>query len=128
MDDDFNTGAATAALFDLRKTLNGFITEEKLEGEGRSKAAAQAALVRGVTLFKELANILGVFRKPLEKKTAGGGDDGFIDSLMQLLISLRADARKAKQFEIADKVRKGLTELKVTLEDRPEGTLWRREM
>ena len=127
MDDDFNTGAATAALFDLRKTLNGFITEEKLEGEGRSNAAAQAALVRGVTLFKELANLLGVFRKPLEKKSTGGSDDGFIDSLMQLLISLRADARKAKQFEIADKVRKGLTELKVTLEDRPEGTLWRRE-
>ena len=127
MDDDFNTGAATAALFDLRKTLNGFITEEKLEGEGRSNVAAQAALVRGVTLFKELANLLGVFRKLLEKKSAGGADDKFIDSLMQLLISLRADARKAKQFEIADKVRKGLTELKVTLEDRFEGTIWRRD-
>ncbi len=127
MDDDFNTGAATAALFDLRKTLNGFITEEKLEGEGRSNAATQAALVRGVTLFKELSNILGVFRKPLEKKSAGGADDEFVNSLMQLLIALRADARKAKQFEIADKLRKGLTELKITLEDRPEGTIWRRE-
>lgn len=127
MDDDFNTGAATAALFDLRKTLNSFITEERLEGEGKSNAAAQAALLRGITLFKELANILGVFRRPVEKKSAGGADDKFIDSLMQLLISLRADARKAKQFEIADKVRKGLTELKVTLEDRPEGTLWRRD-
>jgi cysteinyl-tRNA synthetase len=127
MDDDFNTGAATAVLFDLRKTLNGFITEEKLEGEGRSNAAAQAALLRGVTLFKELANILGLFRKPREKKSARGADDEFVNSLMQLLISLRADARKAKQFEIADKVRKGLAELKVTLEDRPEGTIWRRE-
>ena len=127
MDDDFNTGAATATLFDLRKTLNSFITEEKLEGEGRSNTAAQAALLRGVMLFKELANILGVFRKPLEKKSAGGADDEFVNSLMQLLISLRAEARKAKQFEIADKVRKGLTELKVTLEDRPEGTIWRRD-
>ncbi len=127
MDDDFNTGAATAALFDLRKTLNSFITDQKLEGEGRSNAAAQAALLRGVMLFKELANILGVFRKPLEKKSAGRADDEFVNSLMQLLISLRAEARKAKQFEIADKVRKGLTELKVTLEDRPEGTIWRRE-
>ena len=127
MDDDFNTGAATAALFDLRKALNGFITEEKLEGEGRSNAAAQVTLVRGVTLFKELANILGVFRKPLEKKSAGGADDEFVNSLMQLLISLRAEARKAKQFEIADRVRKGLTELKVTLEDRPDGTIWRRD-
>lgn len=128
MDDDFNTGAATAALFDLRKTLNSFITDQKLEGDGRSNAAAQAALLRGVMLFKELANILGVFRKPLEKKSAGGADDEFVNSLMQLLISLRAEARKAKQFEIADKVRKGLTELKVTLEDRPEGTIWRRDV
>ena len=127
MDDDFNTGAATAALFDLRKTLNSFITDQKLEGDGRSNAGAQAALLRGVMLFKELANILGVFRKPLEKKSPGGGDDEFVNSLMQLLISLRAEARKAKQFEIADKVRKGLTELKVTLEDRPEGTIWRRD-
>ena len=127
MDDDFNTGAATAALFDLRKTLNGYITDERLEGEGRSNTAAQTALLRGVTLFKEMANIIGVFRKPLEKKSAGGADDGFIDSLMQLLISLRAEARKAKQFEIADRVRKGLTELKVTLEDRPDGTIWRRD-
>ena len=128
MDDDFNTGAATAALFDLRKTLNGFITDERLEGDGRSNTAAQTALLRGVTLFKEMANIIGVFRKPLEKKSAGGADDGFIDSLMQLLISLRAEARKAKQFEIADRVRKGLTELKVTLEDRPDGTIWRRDV
>ena len=78
-------------------------------------------------LFKELANILGVFRKPLERKSAGGADDEFVNGLMQLLISLRADARKAKQFEIADKVRKGLSDLKVTLEDRPEGTIWRRD-
>ena len=47
---------------------------------------------------------------------------------MQLLISLRADVRKAKQFEIADKIRKGLTEMKVTLEDRPDGTIWRRDV
>ncbi len=127
MDDDFNTGGAVGVLFDLRKTLNGFIAEHKLEGEGRANSAAIAALTRGVTVFKELSNLLGVFRKPLEKKSAGGGDDDFVNSLMQLLISLRADARKAKQFEIADKVRKGLTELKVTLEDRPEGTIWRRE-
>ena len=127
MDDDFNTGAAVGALFDLRKTLNGFIAEHKLDGEGRSNTAAVAALTRGVTLFKELSNLLGVFLKPIAKKTSGGADDEFVNQLMQLLISLRADVRKAKQFEIADKIRKGLTEMKVTLEDRPDGTIWRRE-
>ncbi len=127
MDDDFNTGAAVGALFDLRKTLNGFITEHKLEADGKSNAATVAALTRGVTLFKELSNLLGVFLKPIAKKASGGADDEFVNSLMQLLISLRADVRKAKQFEIADKIRKGLTEMKVTLEDRPDGTIWRRD-
>ena len=127
MDDDFNTGAAVGALFDLRKTLNGFITEHKLDGDGRSNSTAITALIRGVTLFKELSNLLGVFRQPIAKKSSSGADDEFVNQLMQLLISLRADVRKAKQFEIADKIRKGLTEMKVTLEDRPDGTIWRRD-
>ncbi len=127
MDDDFNTGAAVGALFDLRKTLNGFITEHKLEADGKSNTAAVAALIRGATLFKELSNLLGVFLKPIAKKASSGTDDEFVNGLMQLLITLRADVRKAKQFEIADKIRKGLTEMKVTLEDRPDGTIWRRD-
>ncbi len=127
MDDDFNTCGAVAALFDMRKTLNGFITEQKLEGEGRSNSDAMTALTRGMTLFKELANILGVFRQPIAKPSAGGGDEAFTNNLMQLLIAMRADLRKAKQFELADKLRKTLTELQVTLEDRPDGTGWRRD-
>jgi len=47
--------------------------------------------------------------------------------LMQLLIELRADARKSKSFAQADLIRKRLTELGVTLEDRAGGTGWRRE-
>jgi cysteinyl-tRNA synthetase len=49
-----------------------------------------------------------------------------VDSLMQQLIQLRADARKAKNFAVADQIRKRLGELNVTLEDRPGGkTDWR---
>ena len=44
---------------------------------------------------------------------------------MQLLIDLRAEARKAKNFAVGDQIRKRLTELGVTLEDRPGGTGWR---
>ena len=55
------------------------------------------------------------------------GGDEFAGQLMQLLIDMRAIARKKKDFEIADGIRKRLTEMKVTLEDRPDGTIWRRE-
>ena len=43
-----------------------------------------------------------------------------------MLIDLRAEARKAKNFALGDQVRKRLGELGITLEDRPAGTLWRR--
>jgi cysteinyl-tRNA synthetase len=46
---------------------------------------------------------------------------------MDLLIRVRAEARKAKQFALADMVRNQLTEIGITLEDRPDGTVWRRE-
>jgi cysteinyl-tRNA synthetase len=46
------------------------------------------------------------------------------DELMQLLIERRASARKAKDFSTADAIRKRLTEIGVTLEDRAGGTEW----
>jgi len=56
-----------------------------------------------------------------EPETAMGAAP-FID----LLVRLRNDLRAAKQFEQADRVRAGLGELGITLEDGPEGTRWRR--
>jgi cysteinyl-tRNA synthetase len=44
---------------------------------------------------------------------------------MQLLLDLRAEARKAKNFAVADQIRQRLTQLGITLEDRPGGTGWR---
>ncbi len=45
---------------------------------------------------------------------------------MQLLIDLRAEARKSKNFALGDQIRKRLTEMGVTLEDRPAERLARR--
>ena len=45
---------------------------------------------------------------------------------MNLIIELRATARKNKDFATADRIRAALTELKVTLEDRAGGTTWTR--
>jgi cysteinyl-tRNA synthetase len=46
------------------------------------------------------------------------------DSIMQLLIELRADARAAKDFTTGDAIRNGLTAIGITLEDRASGTEW----
>ncbi len=68
MDDDFNTGIATAVLFQLLTALNKFIDAEKLEA-GKPDADKLATLDRGATVLREMAGVLGLFRKPLELKT-----------------------------------------------------------
>jgi cysteinyl-tRNA synthetase len=126
MDDDFNTGGAVGVLFELNRCINGFIGAKKLDAGGKPDIASVAALKTAMSVLKELANLLGVFRKPVEKPDTGA-DDAFAAELMNLIIEIRADARQSKNFEIADKVRNRLNELHVVLEDRPDGTAWRRE-
>ena len=45
---------------------------------------------------------------------------------MQLVIQLRNDARKTKNFALADAIRNGLSGIGITLEDRSDGTGWRK--
>jgi cysteinyl-tRNA synthetase len=46
---------------------------------------------------------------------------------MALMIKLRQDARRDKNVALADNIRNGLTAIGVTLEDRADGTIWRKE-
>jgi cysteinyl-tRNA synthetase len=122
MEDDFNTGGAVGTLYELLTTLNRLADSQKLESGG--SATDIQAFERGVLVLRELSQILGMFEHAPAK--AESASDALLDGLMQLLIELRADARKAKNFAQADLIRKRLTELGVTLEDRSGGTGWRR--
>ena len=122
MDDDFNTGAAIAELFELMRRLNKQVDDEKLEEPGRRDAARVDVLQRGAATLREMAMTLGLFRLPPKEKEAGG--DELIGKLLGLLVEVRAEARKAKNFALADKIRSSLSEMGVTLEDRPGGTEW----
>ena len=122
MDDDFNTGGGIGALFDLVRALNKFVDDEKLEEPGKRTPEKLDVLRRGAITLRELAATLGLFRKPPQEKAAGG--DELAGKLMKLLIDLRAEARKKKDFATADRIRNTLTEIGVMLEDRPGGTEW----
>ena len=124
MDDDFNTSGAIGVLFELRSALNALIHEQKLDGPGKDNGQMVAALKTGACLLKELSNLLGVFRKAPVKEQ--GADDGLVNQLMELIIDIRKDARTNKNWDIADKIRDGLAACQITVEDRPEGSLWRR--
>ena len=122
MEDDFNTGGAVGALYELLTTLNRFADAKKLEEPSRD-AATVAEWKTGVVVLRELSQILGLFWEPIT--ATKGGDDKLVGGLMQMLIDLRAESRKAKNFAMADTIRKRLADLGVTLEDRPGGTGWR---
>jgi cysteinyl-tRNA synthetase len=123
MDDDFNTGGATGILFEMVTTINRFIDVEKLEG-GAGPEAGQLAM-QAVQTLRGLARILGLFEKRPASPAASG--DRLVDDLMKVIITVRAEARKSKQYALADIIRNGLTALNIKLEDRPDGTTWRKE-
>jgi len=125
MDDDFNTAAALAVLFEAVTQANRFADEQRLEADKDAKREHIQALQAAGREVIELGRLLGLFeQRPPE---AGGLGDEMASQLIDLLVEVRARVRKAKQFEIADYIRSELGRLGVKLEDRPDGTDWRIE-
>jgi cysteinyl-tRNA synthetase len=122
MDDDFNTGAAIGVLHELLTTLNRFADTQQLEAAERNPGEV-ADFSRGVEVLRELTQIFGIFEKAVAP--AAAGQDQVVSGLMELLIDLRAEARKTKNFPLADQIRQRLGQMGITLEDRPGGTGWR---
>jgi cysteinyl-tRNA synthetase len=136
MDDDFNTGGATAVLFELVTFLNKLADTGKLEGLAPPDPATKQAFAQGAALVREISSVLGL-TFAAETATLGGGNE-LVAGMVQLLIDIRNNlrneakkiaakddpARKA-MFDQTDVIRKRLAELGVTLEDRPGGTGWR---
>jgi cysteinyl-tRNA synthetase len=125
MDDDFNTGGGIGILFELVRALNKFADDAGWETGAKPDAAKLVTLKLGTRVLRELTATLGLFRKPIETPAASGDD--LVGKLMSLLIDIRAQARKAKNFAMADHIRQGLGELGIVLEDRPTGTEWSRQ-
>jgi cysteinyl-tRNA synthetase len=122
MDDDFNTAGGIGVLHELANEVNSFIERNEVE------RARQPELIAGVGAaahtLKNLGMVLGLFLRPT--RPAGGADQGLLDQVMNLLIDLRKEARQSKNFPMADRIRNGLTEIGITLEDRADGTGWRK--
>jgi len=124
MDDDFNTGGAIGELFDLVRILNRYCDDAGLEAADARDPAKIDSLRQATGVLRELTRVLGLFIQPLGAPGDQSADRELVDKLMQLLIELRASARKKKDFETADAIRNRLTELGITLEDRATGTEW----
>jgi len=106
MDDDFNTAQAIAVLFELTREIN------RGAEQGANITKAQHTLLK-------LAGILGL---TLKEKTQTTSDT---EAFISLLASTRDDLRQNQQWKLADKIRNGLADLGVIIEDTPHGTRWK---
>lgn len=113
MNDDFNTALAIAAFFELAKDINIYLKKDQFDA--KTLEMAQKVLT-------DLANVLGI-----ELEASTGADDDLADKLMDLIIAIRKDARANKDFQTADRIRDGLAEIGVILEDSKAGTTWKRQ-
>jgi cysteinyl-tRNA synthetase len=123
MDDDFNTAAAIAVLFEQATAVNRFIETQKLE-HSAGEAARPAAVWAGRELV-ETARLLGLFLAPPAEASRAG--DETVGKVLPLLVEARTACKKSKDFATADLIRDRLGSVGVTLEDRPGETAWRIE-
>jgi cysteinyl-tRNA synthetase len=111
MDDDFNTSGSLAALFELVRAIN----------TARDAGATAAELQAAQKTLQELTGVLGL---RLEEKKGGSGD---ADKFISLLVEVRTEMRKQKQWAMSDLIRDRLKALGVSIEDSKDGTTWRWE-
>ena len=111
MNDDFNTPKLIAELFEASNVIN------------RAWQGQETLTEDDLQLFREkfrafMEDVLGL------KLEIEGQSEEKIDGLMNLLLEIRQDARKNKDFETADKIRDQLKELGFEIKDSKEGTEW----
>jgi cysteinyl-tRNA synthetase len=108
MDDDFDTPAAVATIFEFVRDANTALEDGRVEDAARL-----------VGTVRELWGVLGLW-------IADDGDGDAGDDEIDRLVAERDAARQRKDFAEADRLREALQSEGVVLEDTPQGTLWRR--
>ena len=117
MNDDFNTALAISYLFSLAKNINTYY--QKVITDGKSsygKAVEEVTQINDFMLY-----IIGV----LQKSEIKAQTDEKTSELMEVLLSIRKEARESKNYALADTVRDKLTQIGIVMEDTPAGTQWK---
>jgi cysteinyl-tRNA synthetase len=112
MDDDFSTREAIAVMFDLAREANRLLSEGKLSSTGAQNV---------INVFDKFNSVFDVL---VETQKTGEDLSG---KLIDLLLQMREEARKRKDFAQADTIRNRLAELGVEIQDTQDGAVWKRK-
>ena len=116
MDEDMNTPQALAVIFDQIKETKKFSVNIS-NGE-----EAEALNYSYNSLRKKLEEVLGIVLFMEDENKNFKNNDKLTGNLIELLIKLRADARKEKNFKLSDEIRDNLKELGIEIQDNKDGT------
>jgi len=108
MDDDFNTAEALAVLFDLAREANTYLNRP----DGQKANVIQPL----VDFYRDANQVFGYMKTDT---------DTSLESEIEDLIAQREEARKAKNWAVADGIRDQLRERGIILEDTPQGVRWK---
>ncbi|NMH69155.1 cysteine--tRNA ligase [Bacillus sp. RO3] len=107
MDDDFNTANGISVLFELSRQANYYLMEKNTSTEVIDAFLQQ---------FEDFFSVLGLSL----------GEEELLDEEVEELIQKRIQARKDRNFQLADEIRDTLKEMNIILEDTPQGIRWKR--
>lgn len=107
MDDDFNTANGISVLFELSQQANYYLLE---------KTTSASVINAFIKEFEELFGVLGLSLV----------QEDLLDEEIEALIEKRNQARKERNFQLADQIRDQLKAMNIILEDTPQGIRWKR--
>lgn len=128
MDNDFNTAQGIGVLFDAARSANRLMDETSDPG----RDDFQRPLGDTVSQIRGMGDVLGLFTESPEayfdsRQVQLQKETPVDTAAVEALVAERAAARRAKDWARADAIRRQLEEMHVILEDRPEGTIWKRK-
>ncbi|MHA1445675.1 MAG: cysteine--tRNA ligase [Candidatus Heimdallarchaeaceae archaeon] len=112
MDEDFNTSIGFAVVFDYSREVNDYLRKaDQINGSVINKADE---------LFDEFRSVFGLYEDFNNYLSMD-----LVEKLVKLLVEIRGEYRKEKNWEMSDKIRDELKQAGVTLEDNPKRILWK---
>ncbi len=120
MRDDFNTALAISHMFALGREINTYY-QSVVSGQERADGRLVNIIKKGLA---EMCSIIGVLENTCASASPSESLEG---SLLDLIVSMRQEARQNKNYAQADAIRDKLWEIGIIIEDTPQGARWKKQ-